>query len=191
MKKKYVLIALELFGLEIFFSILSLFFYPFFEWIHNDIIYSIFTAWLFLGAVHSTFWQLGNKERKNIIIQNNHLKEGEPPIKQKQLTGAKIAFPFFIVNILVIVIAYFHGNAGMNAIWITHRIFQFTFAGFLGNETHTLKYVLNGMLVCLVMYIPCITGYISGAHNFSLIEKYFPKIIYKQKKKPKKDTKTE
>lgn len=187
MNKKHVFIAFELFGLEIFFSVISLFFYPFFEWMHNDIIYSIFTAWLFLGAVHSTFWQLGNKERKNIAILNNHLKDGENPIKQNMLTGAKIALSFFAVNLVVVIIAYILGKS--NWFWIVHRIFQFTFAGFLGSAKLSAKYIMNGFLICLAMYIPCITGYISGAHNFSLIEKYFPKIIYKQKKKtndPKK-----
>ena len=76
--KKYLMINLECIGLQIIFAIVSIV-------LQNDVISpkltSFFTAWLFLWAVHSTFWQLGNKERKSIAIINNNLGLDDTPFE--------------------------------------------------------------------------------------------------------------
>ncbi len=183
MKTKYLKITLEIIGLQIFFSVLSFIFAPFFSWMDNwEWIFSFFTGWLFLGSVHATFWQLGNKDRKNIAIENNHLREGEIPHKINYLKGLKVGSVFFFINLLVVVLTLFFESAPVfgNAIYMIHRIMLGSLMGFLPQSV-SVSYWLICFLLCFVMYIPCITAYVSGSKNFSLTEKIVPRIIYKSK----------
>lgn len=185
MKKKYIKLTFELCGLQLFFAVLSMFFVEFFSWIDGwQWIYSAFTGWLFLGAVHSTFWQQGNKDRKNNIIANNHLQEGQPKIKLNIFQGAKFALGFLGINLLVLLLTFLcdNGKTFGNVIFFIHRTLLFPLAGFIPNGGSSYYWPVC-ILLCLIMYIPCVTAYISGMHNFSLIEKYVPKIIYKSNKK--------
>lgn len=178
-KKNYIKVMLELFGLELFFGLISdVFFMNYFYWL-NPKIYSVFTAWLMLWAMHSALWQLGNKDRKRIKIENNHLKDGEKPHKQKMYMGALIALPFFAVNLIFVLVTCI---SNLDSLIFVHTLVHFTFVGFISSPDYSgfnADYLISSICVCLVMYIPCITAYISGAHNFSLIEKYVPRIIYK------------
>ena len=54
--------------------------------------------------------------------------------------------------------------------------------GFLP-DVKNIWYWPVSILLCLVMYIPCITAYVSGAKNFSISEKVVPKLIYKSSEK--------
>lgn len=185
MNKNIFKLNLELFGLQLFFAVLSLFVAPFFSWIDGwKWIHGVFVGWLFLGAVHSTLWQKGNKDRKNVAILNNHLKPGQEKIKQNMWLGAVYALPFLIVNLLVVLITFIldNGSAFSDKIFLVHRIFLFSLAGFIPEDGSSLYWHVC-ILLCFVMYLPCVTAYISGAHNFSLTEKIVPKIIYKPKDK--------
>lgn len=183
MKSKYFKINIELIGLQVFFSVLSFIFSFFFSWMDNwEWIFSFFTGWLFLGAVHSTLRQLGDKDRKNIAIANNHLKDGEKMHKIDYLKGAKIGSVFFGVNFLIVLLTLFFESApGFgDCLYIVHRVMLGALMGFLPT-VESVSYWLVAFLLCFVMYLPCITAYISGAKDFSLTEKIVPKIIYKSK----------
>ncbi len=184
MKKNYFKITLELLGLQLFFSVLGFVFSAFFSWMDNwPVVLSLITGWLFLGAVHSTFWQMGNKDYKNNVIANNHLTDGEKPHILDPLTGLKIGSIFFVINVLLVFIAMVFdsgsdGNGGV--LFIIHRLAVGALFGFIPDNNF---YWHACYILCLVMYIPCITAYISGIHNFSLTEKIVPKLLYKTNKK--------
>jgi len=186
MKTKYIKTTAELIGLQIFFAVLSAIFSFFFSWIKNwEIFYSIFTGWLFLGAVHSTFWQMGNKDYKNNVIYNNNLDENIPKRKLSMLGGLKYGSGFFVINVLIglfTMLFDFNIEKGLGVLALLHRIMLLPLSGFIPDVTKSY-YWIGCFLLYIVMYIPCITAYISGAHNFSLTEKYVPKIIYKSKSK--------
>ncbi len=188
MKNVFLKLNLELFGLQLFFTVLSFLVAPFFSWIDGwKWIHGIFVGWLFLGAIHSTFWQKGTKERKNIIIANNHLADGEKEKKQKMLSGAIYALPFLAINLIVVLLTFVFDNGSPlgDKLFLVHRIFLFPLAGFIPEEGSVFYWPVC-VILCLVMYLPCVTAYISGAHNFSLTEKIVPKIIYKSEKSDNK-----
>ncbi len=183
MKTKYLKTNIELLGLQIFFSVFSFILSPFFSWMDNwEWIVSLLTGWMFLGAVHSTFRQLGNKDRKNTVIANNHLKDGETPHKIDYLKGLKIGGVFLGINLLIVLLTLFFESApGFgDVIYIIHRVMLGALMGFLPKAA-SVSYWLISLLLCFIIYIPCIGGYISGVKNFSLTEKIVPKIIYKSK----------
>ncbi len=183
MNKKYLLIPLECLGLQIFFALLSMVFYIS---VIPPMVFSFFAAWLFLWSLHSTFWQLGNKERKQIAIANRHLNDEECTIKQKRYKGALIALPFLLINIIILLLTYVTNND----VWVFVESFlHFPFSGFLPLVTDQLDkvYLTSRFLVCVAMYIPCVTAYISGSYNFSLTEIVFPKILYKSNPKNKQN----
>lgn len=175
MNKKHLLVPLECLGLQVFFAILSMVFYIS---VIPPMLFSFFSAWLFLWSLHSTFWQLGNKERKQIAIANKHLNDGETIIKQKRYMGALIALPFFVINIIILLLTCVTNN---DILVITESFLHFSFSGFLPKPTPELgqQYFLSRLSVCLIMYVPCVTAYVSGSYNFSLTEIIFPKILYK------------
>lgn len=180
MNKIYIKTTFELLGLQIFFSVLAMVFSTNFSWMDNwAFIFSLLTAWLFLGAVHSTFWQLGNKDSKNIVIANNHMSPGQTRIKLDRLKGAKVGLPFVVINIVIVLITMIFdsggdGNGGV--LFIIHRIMLGSLFGFIPEGE---AYWYACFALCLVMYIPCVTAYISGTYHFSLTEKIVPKLIYK------------
>ena len=189
MKNKILKLNLELFGLQLFFAVLSFFVFPFFSWIDGwKWIHGIFVGWLFLGAVHSTFWQRGNKDYKNNVIYNNHLEEGQKPQKLNMANGALYALPFLLINLLVLFLTFIldNGSSFGDKVFLVHRVLLFSLAGFIPADK-SVYYWPVCILLCFVMYLPCVTAYISGAHSFSLTEKYIPKIIYKSVKKDTKD----
>lgn len=184
MKKLYFKITAELIGLQLFFALASVMFVSFFSWMQGwKWIFSFFTGWLFLGAAHSTLWQLGNKDRKNNIIVNKNLPEGAPDVKLSIWGGLKYASAFFAINVIVVLLVILCDNGGTPGntyIYLVHRILMAPLFGFLP-EYGSGTYALVSLLLCVVMYIPCITAYISGTKNFSLTEIIVPRLIYKNK----------
>ncbi len=194
MIKKYKKTIAETFLLQLIFSALAFFFTPWFSWLHDKMyLFSIITAWLYLGALHSTFWQLGRKDMKNIVIANNHVAEGEELSKPKLYTGAVLGLFLLIFNIILVVMASFNFDVvkynpatdsqifSPSLIFMVHRFLISPFMGFLP-ASYGGEYVLRCIIICFIMYIPCVVAYITGTYDFSLLDKYFHKIIYKQKK---------
>ncbi len=184
MKKLIFKTTLELLGIQLLFSVVSMIFSTFFSWMNNwAFIYSILTAWLFLGAVHSTFWQMGNRDYKNNVIANNHLTDGQSSIPFNRLRGAAVGSIFFLLNLLLVVLTLLldsgsDGNGGV--LFLVHRLMLGTMFGFIPNNSW---YWPVSFLLCLAMYLPCITAYISGSANFSLTEKIVPRLLYKSSNK--------
>ena len=178
MSKKYVSVFLQSIGMQIMFSIVSMIFYI------NITIYTVFTAWLFMFPLYSTYWKLGNKDGKMIIIHNRNLKAGDEPKKKNLFKGALIALPYFMINIILLLLTYYTNN---DILLIIETAITFPFAGFLPPLTDILgaKYLLSRLIVCFAIYLTCILGYMTGIINFSLLDKYYIKIIYKNT--PKKE----
>ncbi|MBQ4527132.1 MAG: hypothetical protein II998_03575 [Clostridia bacterium] len=178
MCKKTILINLELFGMQI---IAFMFSFYFFISVIPTLLYSIFTGFLLVWAFHSTFWNLGNKDRKMNIIHNNHLKDGEAPHKLFHFKGALMALPHFIINIAFVFISK---SVYTDLIVTIQSFVLWPFIGIV--DALDMGYIGSRIIACLLMYIPCATGYMSGMHNISLVEKIFPKIIYKSEKNTEK-----
>lgn len=181
MKNRYIKITTEILGLQIFFAVLSLLFLEFFSWLGESIwIFSALTGWLLLGAVHSTFWQMGRKDYKNKAIENNHLKHGQNKTELSMLGGFKFGFISFAINILIVVLSSIFKDSAV--LFTIHRILLGALCGFLPDVSDK-SYWLVSALLCAVVYLPCITAYITGAHNFSISEKIVPKLLYKSSNK--------
>ncbi len=142
-------------------------------------LFSFFTGWLLIWALHSTFWQLGNKDRKNLIIHNNH-SDDKNKKKQNLFSGAFVAFPFLLINVLLVFVTYIFNTDLLVTI---QNFVMFSFIGYISTVKDILDkdYIVSRLIICFVMYIPCVTAYISGAFGFSIVEKYFPKLLYKNK----------
>ncbi len=175
MNKKYFIVFLKCIGLQLIFSIVSV---VFFVNIISPALYSIFTAWLLIWALHSTFWTLGNKEGKMIVIHNNNLKIGDTKQKKKIFKGALVALPFLLVNIIFLLLTYYTNN---DILVFIETFITFSFSGFLPTlkDDLDIQYLISHLLVHFAMYIPCVIAYISGLYKFSLLDKYYRKILYK------------
>ncbi len=182
MGNKNSIVFLKCLGYQIIFSIVSM---VFFTNLIPLFVYSIFTAWLLIWALHSTFWRLGNKHGKQIVIHNNNLKEGDTAKRKPIFKGALLALPFLAVNLIFLLLTFYFNN---NIMLLIETIITFPFAGFLSplKDKLDVNFLLSHLIVRFVMYIPCVTAYISGLYNFSLIDKYYRKIIYKTPSKSDK-----
>jgi len=177
MKRRYIKLTFESLGLQLFFSVASFIFMEFFSWLEDSIwVYSMLTGWLFLGAINSSFWQLGRRDAKNNAIINKNLKQGQKKVNLSLLGGLKAGGLFFLINILVVVFSYIFKDS--QVLYTVHRVMLGSLCGFLPTAINS-TYWLISLILCFVMYIPCITAYIAGVYNFSLSEKIVPKLIYK------------
>ena len=185
MFKKTVLITLELLGIQIVAFMFSFFF---FIGVIPLILYSTFTGLLFIWALHSTFWQLGNKDGKMNTILNNHLSQDEPRKKNFLLKGALLALPHFIINIIFVIYTTKYNNSDLMTTVQSFALFPLI--GFIRKfESSGMSSFSANAIGCLIMYIPCCTAYISGIYNISIIEKIFPKILYKSSNNTNNKTK--
>ena len=178
MIKKIILITLELLGIQLIGFIFSLFF---FIGVIPLILYSTFTGLLFIWAIHSTFWQLGRKDGKMNVIINNNLKEGEQPKKNFLPKGALLALPHFAINVIFVIYTTKINPTNNMTTYQSYALFPLI--GFVRYfEEVGINITFSNIIACLIMYIPCCSAYISGVYNISIIEKVFPKIIYKSSK---------
>ena len=184
-------LALKLFGAQLIVVFASVMFLPtFYSLIDSNTgmkIYSSVTALVLLSTYYSNVWHSARKDAKHVKVYNKH-NEDQKEIKYSKsvLIGVLAAFPNIIAVIALTVTASMgrteDGFIYMNMIY---RVLQSPFMGWLGNDN--LTYIPNCYIVTIIPILLTIPAYITGTKEFSLAEKYLPKIVYK--KQPKKDKK--
>ncbi len=178
------LVALKLFGIQLIVVFASVMLMPtFYTLIASNTgikVYSSITAFVFLSSYYSRVWGAGKKDAKHVKVYNNH-NEDKIAIDYKKciLIGVLAAIPNIIALIALI------ATSAQGLTNTVYRILQSTFMGWLGNDN--LTYIPNCIIVTLIPILLTIPAYITGTKEFSLTDKYLPKIIYK--KKPKKKNK--
>ncbi|MBQ6998752.1 MAG: hypothetical protein IJN62_03085 [Clostridia bacterium] len=178
------LVALKLFGIQLIVVFASVMLMPtFYALIESNTgikVYSSITAFVFLSSYYSRVWDAGKKDGKHVKVYNKH---NEDKIQLDYKKGIIIGLIAAIPNIIGLIALIAASASGLtNTIY---RILQSTFMGWLGNDN--LTYIPNCVIVTLIPILLSIPAYITGTKEFSLTDKYLPKIIYK--KKPKKKNK--
>ena len=91
-----------------------------------------------------------------------------------------------IIALIALAIASATGN-GWVITNIIYRVIQSPFFGWLGNDDFT--YVPNCVIITFIPPLFALPAYITGTKEFSIIEKYLPKLVYKKKNDNKKNKK--
>lgn len=175
-------VALKLFGIQLIVVFASIMLMPtFYSLIDSNNgmkVYSSITALLFLSSYYSRIWHAGRKDAKHVKVYNKH---NEDKIQVDYKKGLIIGLIAAIPNIIALIALIITSATGLtNTIY---RILQSTFMGWLGNDN--LTYIPNCVIVTLIPILLSIPAYITGTKEFSLSDKYLPKIIYKKKTKKK------
>ncbi len=180
------ILALKLFGTHLVIMLASIIFMPTFSaLIDSNIgikVYSSVTALFFLSAYYSSVWNAGRKDAKHVKVYNKH-NEDKKVIKYSKgiVVGLLAAIPSIILLIILTVTAII--GQGYDWANVVYRVFQSIFMGWLGNDN--LTYIPNCYIITLIPILLAVPAYIAGTKEYSLLEKYLPKIIYKRT--PKKD----
>lgn len=180
------ILGLKLFGIQIIVTLVAVLFMGTFAGIvDNNLgmkIYSSVTALIFLSAYYSRFWQAGKTDAKHVKVHN---KFNDDKISIKY---SKVIIPLVIwlvpnaIALIFLCVCGTHGTAN-----VVYRLFQGTYLGWLGNDN--LTYIPNCFIVTLLPCLLAFPAYFAGTKEFSVTERYLPKLIYKQpeKKNKKKD----
>ncbi len=182
------ILALKLIGLQLIIVVATVMFLPSFAAVVDSNlgvkIYSSVTALIWLSAYYSRVWDAGKTDAKHVKVYNKH-NEDKKALKYSKIAviGLLAAVPN-IIALIVLTVASVTGN-GFVIVNMVYRILQSPFMGWLGNDN--LTYVPNCYIITVIPILLTIPAYYAGTKEFSLAEKYLPKIIYK--KQPKKEAK--
>lgn len=181
-------LALKLFGIQLIVMFASIMFLPsFYALIDTNTgmkVYSSVTALVFLSSYYSGIWNAGRIDAKHVKVYNKHNDDKKEINYSKAIIVGLLAAIPNIIAVIALTITSVTGN-GFELMNMIYRILQSTFMGWLGNDN--LTYVPNCYIVTIIPILLAIPAYYTGTKEFSLSEKYLPKIIYKRQ--PKKDKK--
>lgn len=176
------LTGIKLFAIQLVMVFVSIVFMPmFFALIESNTglkVYSSITALLFLSSYYSRVWHAGRKDAKHVKVYNNHHEDKICVRYSKALAIGAIAAIPNIIALAALIITSIKGE-GFGTVNTVYRILQSTFMGWLGNDS--LTYIPNCVIITLIPMLLSIPAYITGTKEFSLADKYLPKIIYKKK----------
>ena len=147
----------------------------------GEIVLGIITTCIYIALIYSTAWNFGR-------LDSRKLPGNEPNIK-KAISFALIAtipalifLGFRIVSPLIFNQLYFNYSIIIPVIDISdiiYRVWMFPCLIFFGDGSRFPAYILPIFIIPVFSTL----GYIVGLTRFSVIEKIYPKIIYKREKK--------
>lgn len=179
-------VGIKIFVMQLFAALISLLFMgTFVNFIGSNLgmkIYSTVTAGILLGFYYSEMWGAGKKDAKHVKVYNKYNEDSISINKFKWIVIAVIALIPNIIALATLIIA--DANGITNTIY---RFFQCPFLGWLGDDG--LTYIPNCVIITFIPPLFAYPAYITGTKEFSLMEKYLPKIVYVDKNKKKNKNK--
>lgn len=182
--KNPVFLGIKLFGLQLVLAMASIgFMGATVSFLTSNLsakIYSSLTALAFLYAYYHSVWDTGRRDMMYIKVYNNHHDDKMSVSYTRPLIAGIV---YTIPNVIALVALAVSGTHGtMNFIY---RLLQNCFLGWLGDDN--LTYIPNCIIVTIIPLLITIPAYIAGSKEFSIIDKYLPKLIYKNPEKKNKN----
>ncbi len=140
-------------------------------------IYSTITAFIYLCVYYSKVWKAGDKDRKTVKVYNDRHDDKISINKLKGLYAGVLAAIPNIFMLIAVAIAGAKGSSSYSVVNPIYRILMTHFVGWLGNDN--LTYIPNCIIVTVIPIILGVLAYIAGTKKYSVIEKYLPKLVYK------------
>lgn len=178
MDNKHIKCFFALFGEQLIFDFLSLFFLSICPWALNGgmwkIIYTVVIGLIYLSSIYTYSWRISAKDYRT--YKSTKKREPDSDIKYRIYTGFVYSGGILAVNIILLIAAL---NTGMifNAVY---RILNFSFMGLIIDDNNKIS-VLGGIIAAILPVIASGIGYIAGRYDFSITEKYLSNIVYKKK----------
>ena len=177
-------VVLRLWGVQVLLIIISILFMGSFGGMLESSIgrkvYSVVTAFIYLGTYYSRVWNAGRKDVKNMVIYNNH---HENQIRIKQTKSIIIGLLAAIPNIAALAVYIWASATGSSIAGAANSIFRFLQSAFVGLFGVDTPYTSNLPMYIIVTVLPIITSipaYFAGTKDFSVTERYLPMLIYKK-----------
>ena len=182
--KNPIILGIKLFGLQLVLAMVSIGFMgatvSFLTTNLSAKIYSSLTGLAFLYAYYHTVWDTGRRDMMYIKVYNNHHDEKMAADYKRPLI---MGIVYTIPNIIALVaLAVMGTHSTMNFVY---RLLQNCFLGWLGDDN--LTYIPNCVIVTFIPLLISIPAYLAGTKEFSIIDKYLPKLIYKNPDKKNKN----
>ncbi len=147
-------------------------------------IYSSIMLFIYLAMIYSAGWNMGKKDSRRIPGYYPNVKRAVIiALVSASITAALLAFrvaaPYIFDRIYVanpmngsrLELA---DSGGMVASNVLYRLWLYPCVGFMPDGNFT-AYVLMGLII--PVFVPL--GYVVGLRRFSVVEKFYPKLIYK------------
>lgn len=151
-------------------------------------IYSSIMLFIYVAIIYSSGWNIGKRDSRRIPGYYPNVKRAVIiALVSTSITVALLIFrviaPYifdrvYVANPLNGSQLELADSGGMIAANVLYRLWLYPCAGFMPDGNFT-AYVLMGLII--PVFVPL--GYIVGLRRFSVIEKFYPKLIYKPKDK--------
>lgn len=178
---KILNLTFRLIGVQLILIIISVLFMESFAGIISSSaglkIYSTITAFIYLCLYYSKVWKAGDKDRKAVKIYNDHHRHKISLNNFKGLYAGLLAAVPNICLLVLVAVAGANGSKVYSVVNPIYRILMTHFVGWLGNDN--LTYIPNCVIVTVIPIILGVFAYIAGTKNYSVMEKYLPKLVYK------------
>ena len=148
------------------------------------ILYSVLAIMILFDVYFTAAWNMANKEYKSIKIHNNHLAEGEEPLKMKYTEGIILSLIFAVLGIILWAVSFGLSveNSGLSV-----AAFRIWFCEFLVAFMYSVRHIRHvSFIVAVFPAFPLLIGYFCGVKNYNFVEEFFNRLVYKSKKTNKK-----
>ena len=156
--------------------VLALFGMYVFSWLlvmdNGYLIYACLFTYIYAVMIYSTAWNFGRLDARNI-------PGCYPDFQKMSRVAAVSAVPSIVLLCTRVISPFVFDELTVNIIDIIYRAWVFPCIGFISMGEKFSAYVLP------IFIIPVFTmlGYFVGLKKFSIIEKLYPKIVYKREKR--------
>lgn len=155
----------------------------------GQILYSVMTITIFFDVYFTSAWNVSNKELKKLKIHNNHLSDGEQPLKMSYKNGIILTVLIAVTGIILWALSFYFAEKSQG---VSTAIFRSWYSEFIVAFMYSVRHIKHvSFAVAIIPAIAYISGFYCGVKNYNFVEEFINKLVYKKKPGKKDENKAE
>lgn len=151
----------------------------------GKILFSLLAIITFFDLFFTLAWNMANRELKMIKIHNNHLNDGESPLKLTYSKGIVLSLAYGVLGVILCAISFALSEKTASVSVFLFRVWYSEFVAVFMHSVSHIKHV--SYAVSVFPAIAIVLGYFCGAKNYNFTEEVINKLVYKTNKDKKQN----